>query len=644
MKTPLLVCVALVFALVVNAQVKMPYVFSDHMVLQREAPIALWGWGTPGAIIKVDLNKQSIETTVEEDGAWNAYFPKQKAGGPFQMKVQEIDDEKSLITFNDVLIGDVWLASGQSNMEWQVQQADGAEEEIAQAHNDKIRLFKVPHAISLSTLDDVHPAEWAVCDTTSVKEITAVGYYFAKSIQKEVGVPVGILQTTWGGTPVEAWTSREMLASIKEGQKSLESIDTLTEQHFKQDTIDIDLFWDIVYNPKSDLVEELADSKYNDKGWSEVTVPGNISKWEPEFYEGIIWLRKKVKLGKEYQGKDLEIELGHPEMNYSLYFNGKEICKNMWNANPTHNYTISSDLVQKGENTISMRVAALWGGGGLNGSAEDIKLSNGEESVRLVGEWLYKKDLEPKIPHVHYYHINPCLIYNAMLKPLIPYALKGMLWYQGEQNEGEAFLYRKFLPLMINDWRIRWKQGNLPFLLVQLPNYMERKTEPVDEKWAVLRESQTIATYLPNTSMTCIIDCGVADNIHPTNKTVVGSRLANVAAKEVYGKDVVAYGPVFKDCKIEGRQVRINYKNAQDGLTTTDGVSIKGFAVAGEDQIFHWAKAVVENNTIVLSCEAVDKPVAVRYAWANNPDVNLVNNAGLPAVPFRTDSWEVITE
>ncbi|MDX8341248.1 sialate O-acetylesterase [Draconibacterium sp. IB214405] len=636
--------IVLLLTISVQAQVSLPYVFSDHMILQRESWIPVWGSAEPGAEVTLTFADQEVSTTVDESGQWKIHFAEIEAGGPYEMKIYEGENTDASITFQDVLIGDVWFASGQSNMEWQVQQADGADEEIPNAFNSQIRLFNVPHDISITPLENTLKTEWKVCDSTSVKEASAVAYYFAKKLQTTANIPIGILQSSWGGTPVEAWTSREMLLSEDVMRNKVLENDTVTEDHFVKDSLDLIKFWDIVYNPKNGMDTIIPKPNFKDKEWKTVTVPGNASEWEPEFYEGMIWLRKTIELDAQFVGKELTLNLGHPEMNYSLYFNGAEICKTQWNANLTHDYKIPAELVRKGENTIAYRMAALWGGGGINPPAEEIYLSNGSQKLSLTGEWKYKKDLEPAIPTIHNFQYYPTYLYNAMINPVVPYGLAGFIWYQGEANDSIAYDYRTLLPLMINDWRIRWQQGFLPFLWVQLPNYMDKDDEPADGKWAVMRESQTKSLELPNTGMACIIELGETNNIHPTNKTDVGNRLAAVAQKLVYNMDVQSSGPVLKDYSIIGNEIRIQFDKVAEGLSTSDGEPVIGFAIAGEDQKFYWAVAKIVGDEIVVSAKEVVNPVAVRYAWANNPDCNLVNSAGLPALPFRTDSWKVITQ
>nr|WP_319401305.1 sialate O-acetylesterase [uncultured Carboxylicivirga sp.] len=641
MKKIFLLIALSIFITSMQAQLKLPNFFSDHMVLQRNKPISVWGWGDKGSVVTIEINGSTVNTTVGENGKWFAYVPSIKAGGPFELKISETHSDP--IIYTDVMIGDVWFASGQSNMEWQVQQADGADKEIPNALNNNIRLCQIPHAVSLKPLDNTLEANWKICDSTSVKEFSAVAYYFAKNIQPEIGVTVGLIQSSWGGTPVEAWTSTDMLQSIAFGRKLVAKADTITYADLQKDTVDLDTFWDIVYNPSNKIDSIIANPAYDDTDWREVAIPGVMKDWEPDFYEGMIWLRKKVELKKAYAEKDLTINLGHPEMNYSLYFNGVEVCKNQWNANLKHTYTIPASLVKKGDNVIAIRVAALWGGGGLNAPGDDIYLTNDKKKISLVGNWMYKKDLEQRIPKIQYYQTYASFLNNAMIHPVQPYSVKGFLWYQGEHNEGEAYMYRKMLPLMINDWRIKWKQGNLPFVLVQLPNYMKVDDEPADGKWAVLRESQTEVLNLPNTYLTCIIDCGTGDNIHPTNKTVVGERLAKVVVDNVYGKDIVSSGPVMDSFSIDGNKIVVDYKGTDDLKIKGEG-ELKGFAIAGEDQQFYWANATIKGNQVVLTSDQVGKPVAVRYAWGNNPICNLVNSDDLPALPFRTDNWKVITQ
>ena len=642
----LIFILALFFHQECQAQVSLPKVFGDNMVLQRELEIPVWGISTPGANIIAELGNTKSTAKADPEGKWTVHLPKFKAGGPYTLKIYEEAKPSEGVVLNGILIGDVWLASGQSNMEWQVQQAKDASVEIANANFPQLRFLMVEHSNEVKPQTDISTSGWKVCDSNTVKELSAVAYFFARKIHVDQNVPIGIVQSTWGGTRIEPWTSREMLLTSPITREWTLSADTL---HYNRDDIVRDSlkqvrFWDIVYNPQNNAEKIFTAPDYDDSGWTEIAMPNVLKNFGIGYYEGMVWMRKKLSLPESYSGKDLTINLGHPEMTYSLYFNGNEICKNVWFGNATHSYTIPATLVQSGENTIAVRIAMLWGGGGLN-PANDIYITDGSMEITLAGKWLYEKDLEPLIPKMSGNQGYPTVLFNSMINPLIPYGIKGFLWYQGESNAEEAYNYRELFPMLIKDWRKHWQQGNLPFLYVQLANYMERKPLPSESEWAELREAQTMALSLPNTGMACTIDIGDAGSVHPLNKQEVGRRLALIANKTVYKQDgIISSGPMYRSYRKEGNRIRIRFSSIGSGLSTSDGEEVKGFAIAGEDKQFHWAKAVIEGNELVVYCDEVENPEAVRYAWADNPECNLVNSEGLPAVPFRTDDWKGITQ
>jgi sialate O-acetylesterase len=621
-----------------SAQVSVPRIFSNHMVLQRGIDIPVWGNATAGAEIVVELANSHVKTKANDLGNWMLRIPKFEAGGPYKLTIYELANPNVKIEFNDVLIGDVWLASGQSNMEWQVQQSKDAKNEIRNANYPNIRFFNVPHDKSLTPEPDIRNGSWKVCDTNSVKTASAVAYFFARKIQTDINVPVGILQSTWGGTPVEAWTSREMLLSSSITRNRVIDCDSITINHFIKDSLDLVTFWDIVYHPKNNTDKTIPQPTFDDTNWPVMAMPKTFKDWGMPFYEGMVWVRKKITIPEDMVGRNLEINLGHPEMNYSLYVNGTEICKTVWNANPTHQYTIPAELIKKGDNTIAVRLAVLWGGGGFNPPAEQMFITNGKSKVSLAGDWKFMKNLEPVIPRIYNYHYFPTYLYNAMINPIIPYGIKGFLWYQGEANDSVGHKYQTMFPMLIADWRIRWQQGYLPFLYVQLANYMKTESEPTESHWAELREAQTKTLSQPNAGMACIIDIGEANSIHPLNKQEVGRRLALIAEKTTYGKDIVASGPLYKSFRVERNQIRIRFSETGSGLATSNNKEPEGFAIAGADRKFYWASARIEGNEVIVSSDKVSAPLAVRYAWANNPVCNLINKEGWPAVPFRTDS------
>lgn len=633
------------FHAVVHAQINLPKVFGDNMVLQRELKIPVWGSSTPGVHVTAELGTVKVTTKADGAGKWMVHFPKFKAGGPYTLKIYEKGKPEEAVVLNGVLIGDVWLASGQSNMEWQVQQAKDASKEIANANFPQIRFLVVDHSNQIKPQSDISAGKWEVCDTVNVKKFSAVAYFFARKIRVEQNVPVGVIQSTWGGTPIEPWTSREKLLTSPVTRARTLGVDTLRfgREEIIRDSLNQIRFWEIVYNPQNNADKIFPAADYDDSDWTKIEMPKVLKDFGIGHYEGIVWFRKKVSLPDSFAGKELTIDLGHPEMTYSLYFDGKEICKNSWYSGSTHSYTIPAGLMQPGENTIAVRIAMLWGGGGLN-PGNDIYVTDGSSKITLAGEWLYKKDLEPAIPKMPNYQSNPTVLFNSMINPLIPYGIKGFLWYQGESNAERAYDYRELFPMLITDWRQHWQQGNLPFLFVQLANYMERKPLPSESQWAELREAQTLTLSQPNTGMACAIDIGEAGNIHPLNKQEVGRRLVLIANKLAYQQHGIVSGPMYKKYRKEGNRIRIRFTNVGSGLSTSDGKEVTGFAIAGNDKQYHWAKAVIEGDEVVVYSDEVASPETVRYAWADNPECNLVNSEGLPAIPFRTDDWKGITE
>lgn len=626
------------------AQVIIPKVFGDNMVLQRGIKIPVWGKSAPGARIIAELGKFLATTTADQEGKWKVRFPTFSAGGPYELKVSESGKPDSEIRLKGVLIGDVWLASGQSNMEWSVQQAQDAAQEIANANFPEIRLLQVGHDTKLTSQQDILSGKWKVCNPANVAQFSAVAYYFARKIHMDQHVPIGIIQSTWGGTPIESWTSRDKLLTSSITQTRALANDTLSREDFVKDSLDLVRFWDIVYHPKNNTDKTIPEPKYDDTDWPVVEMPRGIKDFNTGPYEGMVWLRKKVILPESFSGKDLTLHIGRPEVNYSLYFNGNEVCKTKWNSDPNQFYTIPAGWQKKGENFVALRLAMLWGAGGLTAPADEIYLTDGSARVPLAGKWSYQKGLETALPKMRNYQYYPSLLFNAMINPVIPYGIKGFLWYQGEANDSAAYNYRKLFPMLIADWRERWDQGDLPFLYVQLANFKQVKPVPAESEWAELREAQTLTLSHPNTGMACTIDIGEANDIHPANKQEVGRRLALNAGKMVYNQNGTASGPLYKTYRKDGNRIRISFTNTSAGLLTKGAKELAGFAIAGKDKQFYWAKATIEGRQVVVYCDKVSEPEAVRYAWADNPECNLINSEGLPAIPFRTDNWKGITQ
>ncbi len=644
MKIKLSILLLFILHIAIFAQVSMPKVFSSHMVLQRDMEIPIWGNAPVGTEITARFGSTEAKGITGENGKWMLHLPKFNAGGPYKLVIYQTEKPEQKIEFDDVLVGDVWLASGQSNMELQVQEAKDARAQIKQANYPNIRFFFVSHNKSVKPEADILGGSWQVCDSINVKTASAVAYYFARKIHTDINVPIGILQATWGGSPVEAWTSKEMLLSSPITHDKVIANDTVISTHFLKDSLDLIKFWDIVYHPKNKMEKIVTQPSYDDTKWVEVNMPSILKTSDITYYEGMIWLRKMIEIPSNFNKKNMTLNLGHPEMNYSVYINGNEICKTVWNANLNHTYTIPAKFIHNGKNILSVRMAYLWGGGGFNPPAQEMYISDGNSKISIAGKWKYRKELEPTLPKIRNYQYYPTFLYNAMIHPILPYGLKGFLWYQGEANDTLAYNYRTLFPIMINDWRIRWQQGYLPFLYVQLPNYKKQQSEPMESEWAELREAQTMTLAQPNTGMVCTIDLGDAKTIHPTNKQDVGFRLALLADKMAYQKDIIASGPLFSNYKVEGNMIRISFFGIGSGLKTKDNLSPCEFTISGTDKKFYNATAQIIGNELIISSEKVPNPVAVRYAWSDNPDCNLINVEGFPVIPFRTDAWKGITQ
>ena len=501
-RCPLLFALLILSASVAFADAKLPVIISDHMVLQQGMPAALWGTADAGEMVKVRFRDQEVSTTAGPDGKWKLYLPAAPAGGPFEMTVTA----RNTITLQDVMVGEVWICSGQSNMEWPVRNSMNAEQEAAAADNPRLRCFTVKHTVAGKPMEDV-VGNWEASTPETVGQFTAVGYFFARDLQRALNVPIGLIHSSWGGTPAEAWTSDAALRADRSHEP-------------------------ILWNWQRNLAEYPSAKLRYDRA---------IQDWEEQAL-------KAKDAGKQPPPKPSAPQgPGHP-----------------------------------------------W---------------------------------------------SPSGLYNAMLAPLTSYAIRGAIWYQGESNASplRAFEYRRLFQAMIEDWRRAWDQP-FPFLFVQLANFMERKSDPAESAWAELREAQMRALGLPATGMAVAIDIGEANDIHPRNKQEVGRRLALAARGVAYGEKIESSGPLYEGMKFEAGRVRVYFGHTGRGLETK-GSGLEGFALAGRDRKFVWAEARIEGDTVVVSSPLVSDPVAVRYAWGDNPACNLYNKDGLPASPFRTDDW-----
>jgi sialate O-acetylesterase len=629
------------------------------MVLQAGTKVRIWGKANPGERVTVLINSQTSSTTADQQGDWQTFVGPLRAGGPFELTIKG----SNTLTFKNILAGEVWICSGQSNMEWPLINARDGAKAVAEANYPEIHLFTVEKATSPTPLDDVK-GHWVVTTPDTVGQFSAVGYFFGRELYQQLKTPIGLIHTSWGGTPAESWTSYEALAANPELKPIIdryqESLKALPDRQKDYERLMARWEQENIYPDPGNKGEALgyAGLSLSTADWKQMNLPQYFETAGLDI-DGAVWFRKQIELPASWAGKDLVLNLTPVDDYDTTYFNGtrvggigKETPESY--AKPRR-YNIPGGLVHGGRNVIAVRVFDAAGNGGFAGGG-DMSLApagnKSNEAVRLEGAWDYKVEVaftpkhpdwgsRPQPPGPNNQN-SPSVLYNAMLQPLTPYAIRGAIWYQGESNAGRAYQYRTLFPMMIRNWRRAWNEGDFPFYYVQLANWQPRKPEPGDSEWAELREAQSMTLREPHTGMAVIIDIGDTNDIHPRDKVDVGHRLAVWALAQTYHQTIEYSGPLYDSYAIEGDHVRIRFKHA-GGLKTSDGQSPKAFAIAGADRKFYWADARIDGETIVVSSSKVTKPVAVRYAWADNPEVNLYNAVNLPASPFRTDDWKGIT-
>ncbi len=639
------------------AEVRLPALVGSHMVLQRDQPARVWGWAAPGETVRVSVGSAAGQATTGPDGRWSVDLPAQPAGGPFELTIAG----RNTITLDDVWAGEVWVASGQSNMEFQLASAIGGPE-AAQAGCAGLRLFTVAKATSLLPKDDVS-GQWAGCDASTAPGFSAVAFYFGRELAKALGVKIGLVHSSWGGTPAEAWTSREALAAEPSLRPMVADFEAALADPQAQKTFAARLdAWE-----KANYLQDTGNAgaaqgwqkpEAATTDWKSMEIP---QQWEKAglAIDGAVWFRRSLDVPAEWAGKDLRLSLGALDDFDTTYFAGEEIghtggeTPGYW-AVP-RKYSVPGRLVKAGRTAIATRIFDHYGNGGFSGVVPDLWIAPADSSaspIALAGPWQYRIEralapatpdfaTQPRAPSADNSN-SPTVLFSAMVAPLTPYTIRGAIWYQGESNAGAAYQYRTLFPTMIRDWRRAWGRGDFPFLFVQLANFMQRAGEPGESSWAELREAQTLTLAVPRTGMAVTIDIGEANDIHPRNKQDVGARLARWALADTYAKPVVKSGPLYVSATAESHALRVRLEHAA-GLTTGDGKPARGFAIAGVDRKWHWAEARIENDTVLVSSPAVPLPVAVRYAWADNPEATLRNGEGLPASPFRTDDWPGLT-
>jgi sialate O-acetylesterase len=653
---------SLAFAQHARADVRVPSIIGDNMVLQQGRKDRVWGWAGAGERVSVTFEGRTSRVNADADGRWQVLVGPFKSGGPFTLTVAGANT----LTFKNVLVGDVWVCSGQSNMEWILQNAQGGPQDAAQADYPEIHLFTVQKKTSDKPLEDVQ-GRWVVTTPKEAASFSAVGFYFGRELYRRLKIPLGLIHTSWGGTPAEAWTSRAALAAdpsfkaiLERYDKELADLPRLQREHAARMAE-----WEKQYTlqDEGNKGEALGYARpgLDLTGWKKMSLP---QLWESAGLnlDGSIWFRRDVEVPSSWAGRDLTLSLGPVDDFDTTYFDGTRVgatgaeTPNAWMTPRV--YKIPGALVRAGRNVVAVRVFDRMGGGGFGGSPGVMSLAPAGarpgEAVALEGAWDYKEESVVESKKIDYSNYpgpppgpsnqnNPSVLYNAMLAPLTSYAIRGVIWYQGESNAGRAYQYRALFPAMIRDWRAAWREGDFPFYFVQLANWKARKEDSIDSEWAELREAQLLTLKnTPHTGMAVTIDIGNPEDLHPRNKLDVGLRLARWALADVYGQKLEVSGPLYDSKIVEGDKVRLRFKHAA-ALKTSAAAAPAGFFIAGDDRRFHAAEARIEGATVVVWSRDVPHPVAVRYAWADSPAANLYNADGLPASPFRTDDWPGLT-
>jgi sialate O-acetylesterase len=640
------IAIVLLFAglsVTVNATISLPVIFQSNMVLQRDKEVAIWGFGNPGEKVVIDFNDKVYVAITGKSRNWSITLPSQGAGGPYDITLKGASNS---IELKNILFGDIWICGGQSNMEYTIYEMGYSPEDTA-AVSSEIRIFTASINMDYVPQNDLSGGNWKVASGGSIKNFSAIAYFFGKFLHDSLNIPIGLISDNLGSTAIEPWMSPEALSGFSQFDSFYKEY-LAPGKSFKEITAVFEKMkpeWESGYYLRGQGIEQewyLPRTDISD--WKTMEIP---SWWEDKGltdYDGAVWFRKSFDLPADFKEDSLVLALDQVDDYDIMWINGQKVGEGYGNLN-WRNYKVPATFLKSKGNVIVVRVFDTGGKGGIY--SQDIN-----DDPILSGKWFYKPDYKvdaKKIPRPHIVNVSPystpAILYNGNIAPLTSLSIKGFIWYQGESNGGRAKEYYDLFPALIRDWRNHFKQGDLPFLFVQLPNFLEEDTTPGESDWAELRDAQASALKLPNTGMAVTIDIGDAKRIHPKNKLDVGKRLAIVALQVAYKKDIVGKGPTYEYMEINSDTVIIHYAKEKDSLLTKDKYGyVRGFAVAGDDNKFYWAKAYIKNNTVILTCKEVSHPGAVRYAWSFNPGiVDLYNSSGLPAVPFRTDNLPLKT-
>ncbi len=621
-------------------------VFGDHMVIQREKPNRFWGWTTPFDTVTVELAGRKVSGQADRAGRWSVMIAPPLVGGPYELKVSTPDSEETL---SDLLVGDVWICSGQSNMEMGISQVKNSDAEIRSANYPKIRTFIASRAVGYDPQNLIQ-GEWRVCSPdTIVKDgwggFSGVGYFFGRKLHRELGVPIGLLATSWGGTSAEAWASRESIDELNDFDDDLAMLDRLKGAGSAPVGTYLDV-WMREHDAISRGGIEPQSLGFDSSNWKTVDIPNGFDGIFGKGRNGLAWFKKEFELPDPLPAGRINLKLGSMRLFDWTWVNGNSLGFTGWEAE--RNYWMWPGSVRPGKNEITIRLMNMNGQGGFLARPENLYVELGDgQKISLSGEWksAIGKEILADTPLPKNSNVNPSVptvLYNGMLAPIAPLAIRGAIWYQGESNDGRGYQYRSLLPAMIQSWRKVFKQGDFPFYIVSLANFGQRSSVPGDDSWAEVREAQAMtAAKIKNSGLAVTIDVGEANDIHPRDKQTVGERLALNALAQEFGRKVEYSGPVYKSMRVRNGVVSLTFTHA-GGIQFRNGE--KGFMIAGSDRKWYWAEAKIENDKVLVSSVSVSNPVAVRYGWGKNPEAGLYNSADLPAVPFRTDNWKLLSQ
>ncbi|RYC67221.1 sialate O-acetylesterase [Spirosoma sordidisoli] len=626
------------------AQVRLARLFSDHVVLQRGQPLPVWGWAKPAEAVTVTMAGQTQKAKAGPDGKWRVTFSPLQAGGPHTLSVTAKSGKAAA---SDVLIGEVWICSGQSNMEWPVRQANNYAAEKKMANFPQIRHFRVEHELALTPQADLTSGAWKIASAETVGDFTAIGFFFARELNQSLQVPIGLLHSSWGGSQVEGWISKESMLTSDELRSYAQHLPTSWRE--ADSLVDVKLRTQLLgtaKKPTSADEQKYLTPDYDFSRWRKTDALGQWEWKDMRGFKGLGYMTRTVDITDDMAATETTLALAENDSPVEVFINGKPVARGV--VTGVRKITLPANTWRAGTNRILVKLGNMvdpaWYGPGLKGLATDLYVDGAGQRIGLARDWQIMPAFAEPYEYKRFMNNVGVSIYNAMIAPLLPFAARGVLWYQGETNAGRAYQYRQTFPLLIRDWRQKFNQ-NFSFYFVQLSSYGANQSSNQGSNWAELREAQTMTLSLPKTGMAVTTDVGNPNDIHPTNKQDVGHRLAVLALRNDYGQAAPAGSPLYDAVTFADGKATVTFKQAEKGLLVKDKYGyLKGFEIAGDDKKFYYAQAHIQGNTVVVSHPAVPKPVSVRYGWADAPEeANLFSADGFPVSPFRTDIWTPIT-